>query len=134
MTVPVADVIKAELDVTIHQTIFWSDSSIAHQWITSKSRRFNTFVANRISEIQDSLQVTQWRHVPSSLNPVDICSRGCPVTDLAPDGVWVLGPAFLWRGSDGWPATRVGLTTPPGDEETAETRVTACVTVTQSRP
>lgn len=129
MAVRVADVIKAELDVTVHQTIFWSDSSTVLQRINSESRRFNTFVANRISGIQNSSicrkEVTQWRHVPGSLNPADICSRGYSVmTDLAPDGMWVQGPAFLWRssGSDDWPAARVGLTAPLGDEETRRRR------------
>ena len=132
MAIRVAETVKTEHDMTVHETVYWSDSSTVLQWINSESRRFNTFVANRISEIQDSSDVSQWRHVPGSLNPADICSRGCPVTDLAPDGVWAQGPAFLWRGSDEWPATRAGPgpSLPLGDGEAVELRVTSCVTVT----
>ena len=50
----VADTIKAEHDMAIHESVFWSDSSTVLQWVNSESRRFNTFVANRIYEMQDS--------------------------------------------------------------------------------
>ena len=54
MAVRVADAVKTEHDTAIDETVFWSDSSTVIQWIHSESRRYNTFVANRISEIQDS--------------------------------------------------------------------------------
>ena len=130
MAVRVAEAVKAEHDMTINGTVFWSDSSTVLQWINSESRRYNTFVANRISEIQDSSEVSQWRHVPGSLNPADICSRGCPVTDLAPDGVWFKGPAFLWSRPADWPAAPARLTDRAGEEQAAEMRATTCVTVT----
>ncbi|XP_043246546.1 uncharacterized protein LOC122394053 [Amphibalanus amphitrite] len=128
MAVRVADTIKAEHDMAINETVFWSDSSTVLQWINSESRRFNTFVANRIAEIQDASDVTQWRHVPGPLNPADICSRGCSVTELAPGGVWVQGPAFLRRRHQDWPAAPPRTTERPRDEETAEMRVIACAT------
>ncbi|XP_043238930.1 uncharacterized protein LOC122390257 [Amphibalanus amphitrite] len=128
MAVRVADTIKAEHDMAINETVFWSDSSTVLHWINSESRRFNTFVANRIAEIQDASDVTQWRHVPGPLNPADICSRGCSVTELAPGGVWVQGPAFLRRRHQDWPAAPPRTTERPRDEETAEMRVIACAT------
>ena len=54
--------IKRELTATIDNTIFWSDSRTVLQYIANESRRFHTFVANRVSEIHDSTDPTQWRH------------------------------------------------------------------------
>ncbi|XP_067208464.1 uncharacterized protein [Linepithema humile] len=64
------------LDLEIHQTCCWTDSTIVLGWIKSPSRRFNTFVANWIGEIQERTQVEDWRHVGTADNPADILSRG----------------------------------------------------------
>ena len=76
MAVRVGDLIRKEHDVTIESTHYWSDSSTVLCWIRSESRRYHTFVANRVAEIQDSSKVNDWRHVPGSMNPADIVSRG----------------------------------------------------------
>ncbi|XP_020615567.1 uncharacterized protein LOC110053651 [Orbicella faveolata] len=47
-------VVKQELTVIIKDTIFWSDSKTVLQYIANESRRFHTFVANRVSEIYDT--------------------------------------------------------------------------------
>lgn len=47
-------VVKQELTVIIKDTIFWSDSKTVLQYIANESRRFHTFVANRVSEINDT--------------------------------------------------------------------------------
>ena len=59
-------VVKEELSVNIKDAIFWSDLKTALQYIANKSRRFHTFVANRVSEIHDTTDPTQWRHVPGT--------------------------------------------------------------------
>ncbi|XP_045023468.1 uncharacterized protein LOC123467730 [Daphnia magna] len=52
----------------------WDDQ--VPEWIATKTCRFQTFVANRISEILEHFQPTEWRHVPGIKNPADECSRG----------------------------------------------------------
>ena len=61
-------------------------------------------------------------------NPADICSHGCPVTDLAPGSIWFQRPAFLWRGQDVWPAARIGPTVCSRGEEAAVLRVAVAAT------
>ena len=68
-------VIKRELTVSIEDTVLWSDSKTVLQYIANESRRFHTFVANRVSEIHDSTNPTQWRHIPGHFNLADNCTR-----------------------------------------------------------
>ena len=58
------------------------------QWVNSKRFRFQTFVANRISEILEKSTCDQWRHVPGILNPADDCSRGISAQNLTHDHPW----------------------------------------------
>lgn len=62
------------MDVT--ESTFWTDSMIVIQYIKDKSKRFKTFVANRVAYIQQSRDSDQWRYVPSKENPADDVSRG----------------------------------------------------------
>ncbi|KAL7741802.1 hypothetical protein ACLKA6_012028 [Drosophila palustris] len=48
----------------------------------------NTFVANRVADIQESTPEVDWRHVPTKENPADLVSRGFV-------GVQELESAFL---------------------------------------
>ncbi|XP_068704646.1 uncharacterized protein [Montipora foliosa] len=74
--------VKQELTVNIKDAIFWSDSKTVFECIANESRRFHTSVANRVSEIHDTTDLTQWRHVPSHCNPADDCIRGLRAADL----------------------------------------------------
>ena len=60
-------VVKQELTVNNKDAIFWSDSKTAIQYIANESRRFHTFVANRVSEIHDKT----YRHSGGTL-PVTV--------------------------------------------------------------
>ena len=79
----------------IDEVWFWSDSMVVLQYIANERRRFHTFVANRIAEIRQSSEPTQWRHVPGEMNPADDCSRGLPASQLTEQSRWLQGPAFL---------------------------------------
>ena len=104
MAVRLGDLIKREHDFDIESTHYWSDSTTVLRWIRSESRRYHTFVANRIAEIQDSTEVNSWRHVPGSMNPADIVSRGCSASELCDDkGDWLQGPGFLRLSPTTWP-------------------------------
>ncbi|KAL7725357.1 hypothetical protein ACLKA6_009774 [Drosophila palustris] len=62
----------------------------------------NTFVANRVADIQESTPEVDWRHVPTKENPADLVSRGCTVDELNAS-FWFKGPDFLAKDSNGWP-------------------------------
>ena len=106
MAVRLACCVRKELTMEIHETVFWSDSQVVLGYIANNSRRFHTFVANRVAEIRSASEPAQWRFVPGEENPADDCSRGLMVSDLTEDCRWFSGPTFLWRSEDDWPADR----------------------------
>lgn len=65
-------VVKQDLTITIKDTTFCSDSKTVLQFIANESRRFHTFVANRVSEIHDATDPTQWRHFPVAVIPLTV--------------------------------------------------------------
>ena len=66
--------IRNKLECPIDDTIFWTDSKVVLQYIRSKSRRFQTFVANRVAMIHEESTPKQWRHVNTDSNPGDVAS------------------------------------------------------------
>lgn len=68
--------IKHHLEMPIDETFFWTDSTIVLHYINNKDRRFQTFVANRITKIHERSECSQWRYVDSASNPADDVSRG----------------------------------------------------------
>ncbi|XP_061720311.1 uncharacterized protein LOC133527370 [Cydia pomonella] len=82
----------------------WSDSTVALSWIKAPSHRWKTFVANRVSHIQESIPDASWNHVPSADNPADIASRGLFPVDLLHSSLWWAGPEWLRQPSETWPS------------------------------
>ncbi|XP_060665746.1 uncharacterized protein LOC132798036 [Drosophila nasuta] len=84
----------------------WSDSSVVLSWIKDDPYKFNVFVANRVASIQDLTLNMKWQHVPTTLNPADVLSRGTTPECLAESKIWFHGPEFLVGNRDGWPSQR----------------------------
>ncbi|XP_058816020.1 uncharacterized protein LOC131679328 [Topomyia yanbarensis] len=61
---------------------FWTDSMIAKCWLSSLPSRWQSFVANRVSEIQHITRSGVWNHVAGVENPADIISRGMAPVQL----------------------------------------------------
>ena len=60
------------------------------------------FVANRVAEILDTTDVSQWRHVSGINNPADIGTRAINIGELR-RSEWLIGPAWLKRPESEWP-------------------------------
>ncbi|KAH9634311.1 hypothetical protein HF086_011571, partial [Spodoptera exigua] len=106
--VVLADLVKFVLDtynnkMSINSTHLWSDSTVVLSWLRSHSSRWNTFVANRVSAIQDVVPVESWHHVASADNPADVCSRGQLPHDLLQNTLWWSGPSWLSQTFNHWP-------------------------------
>ncbi|XP_018376618.1 PREDICTED: uncharacterized protein LOC108769889 [Trachymyrmex cornetzi] len=85
----------------------WSDSTIALHWVSSPSRRWSTFVANRVGEVQPLAEIRDWRHVNSENNPADVLSRGLNPSELIDSNFWWHGPSFLLNDDELWPSGTV---------------------------
>ncbi|XP_076065140.1 uncharacterized protein LOC143039170 [Oratosquilla oratoria] len=95
-------VVKRELDNTLLKSNFWSDSTIVLVYIQNETRRFKTFVANRVTLIRQVSEANQWHNVSGEDNPADVLSRGCFVDNLPVS--WFNGPHFLSTYKCAWPA------------------------------
>lgn len=92
----------------------WSDSQIVLCWLQASVHALETFVANRVSQIQASTAPLVWRHVPGSLNPADCASRGLLAPKLLNHPLW-WGPAWLSSAEGSWPNSVVESVDPlPG--------------------
>ncbi|UYV63775.1 hypothetical protein LAZ67_2005592 [Cordylochernes scorpioides] len=95
--------IMSSLELDIESIKCWTDATIVLQWIKTLSRTLPTFVGNRVSEIQASRKIKQWRHVPSKDNPADIASRGTMGSGLRDSQLWWKGPTWLAASPELWP-------------------------------
>ncbi|KAB0798916.1 hypothetical protein PPYR_06796 [Photinus pyralis] len=77
------------------KVVLYSDSNIVLAWTQSSPSRWTTFVANRVSEIQDLTLDAEIRHISSTLNPADYISRGLDPESLLECKTWFQGPEFL---------------------------------------
>ena len=92
------------LNLSITAINLWTDSTIVLSWFTSPPGRWKTFVANRVTEIQEESSLDQWRHVPSAQNPADLISRGVTPEALVDNNLWWRGPSWLSSTSSLWPS------------------------------
>lgn len=76
------------LKMPTEETILWTDSMIVLHWIKTSPHTLKTFVANRVAQIQQETQFSQWRHVPSQHNPADSLSRGTDPVELVNNRHW----------------------------------------------
>ncbi|XP_051167315.1 uncharacterized protein LOC127285377 [Leptopilina boulardi] len=91
------------LKMTFSQVVFWSDSTIVLNWINTPSALLKTFVANRVSQIQEKTNSENWRHVRTHDNPADIISRGQSPQELVGNKFWTHGPNWLEMDEKLWP-------------------------------
>ena len=125
--------VKQELTVNMKDSIFWSDSKTVLQYVANESRRFHTFVANRVSEIHDTTDPTKCKHVPGHCNPADDCNRGLRAADLNHHCLWLTGPAFLSKSEERWPQDTFIGPLRESDEEIKNTKMSGHTSVSDIR-
>ena len=111
--------IRGELELALCESVFWTDSTIVLWYLAHEEKRFQTFVANRVSLILESTKPTQWSHARSRDNPADDCSRGLSATDLHSSDRWFGGGGlqFLLGEESQWPTSPIDQDTPPIEAE-----------------
>ena len=87
------------------------------RYIFNETKRFHTFVGNRISVIHDGSNTSQWRYIDSNSNPGDDASRGLSVEGLLGSNHWIHGPDFLWKNEDEWLKSLIVEEVPDDDVE-----------------
>ena len=102
MAVRLKEQIVKKHETKIHSCNFWSDPTTVLQWIHSSHRKQQVIVANRVAEILDTTNVSQWNHVSGINNPADIGTRAINVDELK-RSEWLTGPAWLKQRENEWP-------------------------------
>ena len=59
-------------DIDLQSSVYWTDSMIVLVYLQVNSKRYHTFVGNRVARIRSHSEASQWRHVPSEQNPTDL--------------------------------------------------------------
>ena len=88
--------IREELCYPNLREFFWTDSKVVLEYIKNEAKRFHTFVANRVQEINTRTNIKQWRYIDTKNNPADHASRGRTAEELVKSN-WFSGPSFLWE-------------------------------------
>ena len=94
LAVKLNNILRKQLQLKVDKVIFWSDSTIVLQYINNSERRFQVFVANRLSKIADGSTPSQWRHVSGVHNPADDATRGLAAKDMVHSSRWFNAPPF----------------------------------------
>lgn len=89
LSVRLANFLKEKVNIT--RTVFWTGSQVVLQFLGNESRRFHTFVANRIAKIQESSRASHRKHVPSAMNPAHLCYRGSSASHIWKSDLWWQG-------------------------------------------
>ena len=63
---------------------------------------------NRLGEICEEANATEWRSVPTKENPADDATQRTPDV-LQNDSRWFLGASFLRQGESKWPRLKLNL-------------------------
>jgi len=103
LAVKLYQLVSHELDIKIDNRYFWTDSMIVLGYVRNDTKRFKTYVANRLATIRDVTSPDEWRYVPSRLNPGDLASRGLHPSDTNRLAYWLHGPEFLLKDESQWP-------------------------------
>ena len=92
--------VAKQLDILPSKMKYFTDSKVVLGYIRNKTRRFYTYVSNRISLIQQFTSCDQWNYVPSHLNPVDAATRDSSMDILSAINVWLKGPEYILRDNE----------------------------------
>ena len=103
LSVKVSLLLRRELEIPINKEYFWTDSKVVLGYISSNSKKFKIFVANRIQFIRENEDPKQWFYVPTKENPADDSSRGLKDVHSEKTKRWFEGPGFLWKSESEWP-------------------------------
>lgn len=91
LAVEVYRAIHEHLELNFEEVRFFTDSKVVLGYIKNRSRRFYTYVSNRVAKILHLSKPEQWFYVNSSNNPADSATRPSQVGNLT-DSTWIHGP------------------------------------------
>lgn len=109
--------LKQAMSLSFSTVTLWTDSMIALHWVRGPAAQWKPFVANRVMEVQEKTEPSDWRHCPGIANPADLLTRGVAPDALKGCDKWWKGPMWLSQLPRTWPVTPSSIPGPSSDEE-----------------
>ena len=100
------------LEVSLTSSLTRSSSGQITLNYIKESRRFQTYVANRVNEIRKLTHLDQWRHCPGRINPADDVSRGLEMDEFLKNNRWLKGLSFSKETEEKWPENKFSAVPP----------------------
>lgn len=101
------DKVRNSLNLNIQKYFLWSDSSVCLCWIKTSPNLLQTFIGNRVSQIQSLTDPLDWNHVRTEDNPADYLSRGVSPKNISSCKNWWNGPVWLSKSEEFWPKSSI---------------------------
>lgn len=92
--------VQHSLQLPEESVFAWTDSMIVLAWLRRTPNTWKTYVANRVTEIVNSVSSGRWHHVKSADNPADVASRGIRPNLFKDCDLWWHGPAMLHQDNE----------------------------------
>ena len=84
-------------DIAVDEEFFWTDSMCVLSYIANKEKRFQMFIANRITTIHEGSRPDQWNYVDTGSNPADNALRGLSAEELIHKTRWTNALPFCGK-------------------------------------
>ena len=95
--------IEDESKLEFERIFHFTDSSIVLGQILNESSRYDTFVSNKIAEIQRKSSPNEWFWVSTCDNVADFTTRPLKPVEIISGSIWQCGPTFLTLPISQWP-------------------------------
>ncbi|XP_065944078.1 uncharacterized protein [Magallana gigas] len=89
--VEISQIIQHQLDIDPKDIHYHTDSKVVLGYIYNRTKRFYTYVSNRVQQIHKVSSPEQWSYVPSEHNPADQSTRPIAVENMK-NSPWLCGP------------------------------------------
>lgn len=89
--VKISQIIHDQLDIDPKDIHYHTDSKVVLGYIYNRTKRFYTYVSNRVQKIHKVSSPEQWSYVPSEHNPADQSTRPIAVENMK-NSPWLCGP------------------------------------------
>jgi len=89
-------------EIDRHKCHLWTDSTVVLSWLNAQSNRLKVYVSNRVNQILELTNASQWNYVRTDKNPADMISRGTNVTEISASKLWWNGPDWLGISDELW--------------------------------
>lgn len=88
----IGDIITQNLDIPMENINYFTDSKVVLGYLNNNTRRFYTYVSNRVAIIHGRSRPEQWKYISTSRNPADVGTRGVSCIEELVGGTGIQGP------------------------------------------